>query len=67
MVFDSGRARAIFRVGLIFLLALFAFACSQVPTYERPHSLVAANQTYDFQTDIKPIFEAKMYGLPWLL
>ncbi|MAA63728.1 MAG: peptidylprolyl isomerase [Alteromonadaceae bacterium] len=59
MVFDSGRARAIFRVGLIFLLALFAFACSQVPTYERPHSLVAANQTYDFQTDIKPIFEAK--------
>ncbi|WP_165855886.1 fatty acid cis/trans isomerase [Marinobacter sp. JSM 1782161] len=56
---SPGRPRSLFTVVLLLLTAMFVYACSQVPTYDNPQPLVSLNQTYDYQQDIRPIFEAK--------
>lgn len=53
------RPRTLFSVLLLVVVSMLVYACSQVPTYDNPKPLVAVNQTYDYQKDIRPIFEAK--------
>ncbi|MEQ5835256.1 fatty acid cis/trans isomerase [Marinobacter sp. NFXS9] len=55
----QSRPRSLFAAMLVVVASLLVYACSQVPTYSNPQPLVAMNQTYDYQKDIRPIFEAK--------
>lgn len=59
MARSDRRSRPLFTVFAIAVTALLVYACSQVPVYDNPQPLVAMNQTYDYQDDIRPIFEAK--------
>ncbi|BES72784.1 fatty acid cis/trans isomerase [Marinobacter nanhaiticus D15-8W] len=53
------RRRRSTQVAVLVLLSGLIYACSQIPTYDNPQPLVAINQTYSYQEDIRPIFESK--------
>lgn len=53
------RCRSFLAAVLVLLSVIVVYACSQVPTYDNPQPLVAMNQTYEYQKDIRPILEAK--------
>lgn len=56
---EADRCRRSTQVAILVLLSVLIYACSQIPTYDNPQPLVAANQTYSYQDDIRPIFESK--------
>ncbi|WP_148863999.1 fatty acid cis/trans isomerase [Marinobacter fonticola] len=59
MVKSDRRRRPLQAAVLVLMCILVVYACSQVPTYDKPQPIVALNQSYDYQSDIRPIFEAK--------